>query len=266
MVERQSVTVVLLAGDRGPNDPLAVQASVAGKTLVPVAGRAMLTRVLDTLAAWPGLARVVLLAPDAAAYRRAVENSALESARLTWQSPCSSLSESVAAGLEQAGPERPVLLLTADHPLLDCRWLDRLLTEPSAADLRIGLADWDQVMARFPGSRRTRYRFSDRSICGTNLFVFQRLAADRLLATWRRIETERKKPWKIVGLLGWGNLARYLAGRLSLNDAFAALSQSLDVVVEPILVDDPLAAVDVDSPADLELVSEIIQQRGQTCG
>ncbi len=260
-----SLTVVLLAGDRGPDDPLAVHASVIGKTLVPVGGRAMLTCVLDTLAAWQRLARVVLVAPDQPDYRQAVEQSALDSNRLAWQAPRSSLCGSVAAGLECAGPTRPVLLLTADHPLIDIAWLEALLAERSSADLRIGLADWTRVMARFPGSRRTRYRFSDRSICGTNLFVFQRPEADRLLDTWRRIESERKKPWKIVALLGWSNLARYLAGRLSLTDAFAALSRSLEVKVEPVLIDDPLAAVDVDSLEDLRLVTGVIRQRGEPC-
>ncbi|MGY6629829.1 MAG: nucleotidyltransferase family protein [Wenzhouxiangella sp.] len=266
VTEARTLSVVLLAGDRGPDDPLAVQASVAGKTLVPVAGRAMLTRVLDTLAAWPRLGRVVLVAPDKPDYQQAVAASDLAAERLDWQIPQSSLSASVAAGLACAGPDRPLLLLTADHPLMDSRWLERLLDGDSRADVRIGLADWSGVMARFPGSRRTRYRFSDRSICGTNLFVFQRPAADRLLDTWQRIERERKKPWKIVGLLGWGNLARYLAGRLSLGDAFAALSRSVGVMVEPVLIDDPLAAVDVDSPADLELVNAVLGERGPTCG
>lgn len=265
MADSSRLTVLLLAGDRGPDDPLAVQASVAGKTLVPIAGQAMLTRVLNTLASWPRLGRVVLIAPDQPDYQRAVASSALDSKQLDWQTPKLSLSASVAAGLDCAGPSRPLLVLTADHPLIDTHWLEQLLTNDDEADLRIGLADYARVMARFPGSRRTRYRFSDRSICGTNLFVFQRPAADRLLETWRRIEHERKKPWKIIGLLGWVNLARYLAGRLSVDDAFRALSRSLGVVVEPVLVNDPLAAVDVDSLADLDLVNEVIRLKGEKC-
>jgi hypothetical protein len=66
-------------------------------------------------------------------------------------------------------------------------------------------------------------------------------------------------------LLGWANLARFLAGRLALDPAFEALSRSVGVRVRPVLLDDPLAAVDVDSPADLALVEQVLAERGQSC-
>ena len=261
-----TVNVILLAGDRGPDDPLASHAGVPGKVLVPVAGQAMLTRVLVTLVGWPRLGRVVLLAPAQADYRDAALASGIESDRLIWVPPAQSPSASVQAGLEAAGSDRPVFLLTADHPLLDSAWLDGLLSAGDTADLLVGLADWTTVMARFPRGRRTRYRFRDRSICGTNLFLFRTPEADRMLEVWKQVEASRKKPWKVVALLGWGNLARYLSGRLRVGEAFAALSARLGFVVSPTIVDDPLAAVDVDSVADLELVSEVLEARGRVCG
>jgi len=40
---------IVLAGDRGPDDPVARAAGVSCKALVPVAGRTMILRVLDAL-------------------------------------------------------------------------------------------------------------------------------------------------------------------------------------------------------------------------
>jgi CTP:molybdopterin cytidylyltransferase MocA len=265
MTPRRAVDVIVLAGDRGPNDPLVLAAEVAGKALVPVCGEAMIARVLRTLFGWSRLGRVILVAPALPAYRKALAGLGIEPERLIWLEPAGSLSQSVAKALKAAGQERPLLMATADHPLLDTRWLETLVDAPSQADLQIGLADWEAVMARFPDSRRTRYRFSDASVCGTTLFLFRDRRADAVLETWRRVEQERKRPWRIVSLLGWANLARFLAGRLGLEQAFRALSHSLGVQVRPVLLDDPLAAVDVDTPADLALVEQVLAKRGSGC-
>lgn len=260
--DHEAVDIVLLAGDRGPDDPLAHRAGVRGKALVPVAGISMLQRVLMVLQDWPRLGRVILVAPAHQDYRAAAEAAAILP-RLIWVEPQATLNGSVRAGIQAStGPLR--LVLTADHALLSQVWLDQLLEAARGdpeTEVFVGLADWTDVMARFPGSRRTRYRFSDRMVCGTNLFVMRKEGAMRLLDLWRQVERERKRPWRIVALLGWRNLGVYLAGRLSLAAAFAALSERLQARVRPLLLDDPLTAVDVDSLADHALVEAVLAER-----
>ncbi|MEN1729305.1 MAG: nucleotidyltransferase family protein [Pseudomonadota bacterium] len=259
------MNVIVLAGDRGPDDPLARQAGVTGKTLVPVAGLAMLTRVLQTLGAWQRLDRAVVVAPDKPEYLSAISAAGIGAATLL--APEASPSQSVAAALKKLGPQRPVTLVTADHPLLRIEWLEQLdAAAEDQDDLRVGLVDHAGVRSRFPDSRRTRYRFSDRELGGTNLFQFRTVNADRILTLWRQVESERKRPWKIVSLLGAANLLRYAAGRLHSKQAFAALSQRLGVRVGYRLIDDPLSAVDVDTPADLALVEALFKSDQVACG
>ncbi len=259
------IDVVLLAGDRRPSDPLAIAAGVRGKALVPAAGRSLLSRVIEVVSSWPRLGRLVLVAAEHDEYRAAVTAGSSNEVDLTWQPPQASLSDSVRLGLRAAGSV-PRLVLTADHALLDPSWLDALLLAaeraPRATAL-VGVTDWDAVMARFPGSRRTRYRFRDRSICGTNLFAVRPAGLDRLLDTWQGVEQQRKRPWRIIHLLGWRTLAAYLAGRLSLDQAFAALSHRLGIEIVPVLLEDPLTAVDVDTAADLALVESVLRERDQ---
>ena len=258
------IDVVLLAGDRGPDDPLARSAGVIGKALVPVAGKSMLERVLRVLMRWPSLGRIILVAPGHTDYAGIVERlEAGAAGKIVCIEPAASISASVRSGIAASqGDWR--LVLTADHVLLDTAWLDMLLEQTQAdevTEILVGLADWHRVMARFPGSRRTRYRFRDHAICGTNLFAMRAAGAGRLLDVWREVEQQRKKPWRIVSLLGWQTLGGYLAGRLRLETAFAALSKRLSVEIRPMLLDDPLAAVDVDSPADHALVEQILLER-----
>ncbi|MGY6554490.1 MAG: NTP transferase domain-containing protein [Wenzhouxiangella sp.] len=263
------IDVILLAGDRGPDDPLARRAGVIGKALVPVAGRPLLETVLRVLLSWPKLGRIILVAPAHADYAAIVARVAAHRAdALVCIEPAASISASVQAGIAASqGDWR--LVLTADHALLDTAWLDALLAQTQAeedTEILVGLADWHRVMARFPGSRRTRYRFRDYAICGTNLFAMREPGASRLLKVWREVEQQRKKPWRIISLLGWHNLAAYLAGRLRLDDAFAALSRRLAIPIRPLLLDDPLTAVDVDSLADHALVEQVLLERERaTC-
>ncbi|MCC5863737.1 MAG: nucleotidyltransferase family protein [Wenzhouxiangella sp.] len=257
--------VILLAGDRGPDDPLAQAAGVAGKTLVPIAGTAMLTRVLRALARWPQLGRVFVLAPDSPAYHAAIAAAGIDQHQCLHLAPEASPSQSVGKALVAAGEARPLLITTADHVLLDPVWLDSLLAAASQAELLVGLVDYDRVMQRFPNSRRTRYRFSDVSVCGSNLFLLSSAAADRVVQRWREVEKERKRPWKIISMLGWVNLGLYLAGRLSLRSAFKALSAGMGVKIGAVIIDDPLAAVDVDTAADLALVEQALAAGNDRC-
>ncbi len=257
------MNIIVLAGDRGPDDPIARQAGVAGKTLAPIAGVPMLTRVLATLSGWSGTGRIVVVAPRQAAFDAAIEGAAC-ARPLTAIAPAPSPSASVAAALAEFASDRPVSLVTADHPLLAPDWLDTLCAN-GEEDLRVGLVDHARVRARFPESRRTRYRFQDRELGGTNLFQFRTPAADAVLAFWRRVEQERKKPWRVVSLLGAGNLLRFAAGRLSAAQAFDALSRRVGLRIDYRLIDDPLSAVDVDSLADLALVESILRERESAC-
>ena len=79
---------------------------------------------------------------------------------------------------------------------------------------------------------------------------------------WRGLERNRKRPWKMVSRLGWGTLLRYLAGRLTLDRAAEALSVALGLRLALVVVDDPEAAVDVDSLDDLRLVERVLRERG----
>ncbi len=254
-----ATSVIVLAADRGPDDPLAVRAGVSGKVLVEIAGEAMLTRVMKAVADFAADGRVVVVCRDDPAYAEAA-NVGREFQRIE---PAPGPAASAVAAMDRIDPSEPVLLVTGDHPLLQPAWLEQFVTRAAAsgADAVVGLVDHAAIVARFPGNRRTRYRFSDVSVCGTNLFYFAALPGRKVAEQWQVLEAQRKKPWKIVGRLGPWNLLRYLAGRLSLAAAMDALSHRTGLRLACVMLDAPEAAIDVDSQADLELVSAILKRR-----
>jgi CTP:molybdopterin cytidylyltransferase MocA len=257
--------VIVLAGARSDAgaDPVAASRGGTLKALIPVAGRAMVTRVLDAVARAEDVGRVVLVAPRSPAFDAAVAASALPNECVTWVAPVASPSGSVAAAFADAGDADEVLVVTADHPLLDPAWLAALRAgaRERGADLAVALVPWTTVQARFPRGRRTAYRFGDGAVCGTNLFVFRGPRARAITNLWQRVEADRKRPWRIVRLLGVVNLVRFVSGRLRLHDALTALSERTGFRIHAVLLNAPESAVDVDTIADLECVEAVLQGR-----
>jgi len=248
---------IVLAGRRPGEDPFADSRGAQHRALIDVAGEPMLERVLATLRAHPRIGsirisidRTELIAPPDATVLQAAD----------------SVSQSVLDALDSrphATRSRPVLLTTADHALLDAEILDYFLeaADASAADLAVGLVRESVLRAAFPDSKRTYLPFRDGRVSGANLFALRRPEGRRAIEFWRRVESLRKQPLKMVGAFGPVTLALFALRLLSLEAGFARASRKLETCARPIVLPFAHAAVDVDKPADLELVERILAER-----
>ena len=241
---------LILAGSRpGAPDPVAAYAGVPHKALIVLDGETLLTRVARAL--WKAGAEPAVSADDPAVMA--------EAARLGLEviPPESGPSGSVAAALEALGA--PLIVTTADHALLEAAWVERFVADvPADADMAVLLARRDVVEAAAPGARRTYLRFADGDWSGCNLFLLRTPRAAAAIGLWAEVEADRKRPWRIVRRLGPGLLARYLLGRLTLVDALRYLGARAGVEAAAVASPFGLAAVDVDKPADLDLVRRIV--------
>ena len=71
-----------------------------------------------------------------------------------------------------------------------------------------------------------------------------------MASIWREVETQRKTPRKVLSLLGLTSVLRYRFGWLSLDSALRSVSKRLGIHVAAVILQQPEAAVDVDSVAD----------------
>ncbi len=256
---------MVLAGDRGPDDPVARHTGVACKALVPLAGQPMLLRVLDALAASTAVSGVTLVGPSQTQIGACPTLATrIASGEAAWLPPAPSPSQSALAGLASVPTGTPVLLTTADHALLQAAWVDAFCAAAQATgkDAVVGLARHSAVQAAFPQSRRTALRFRDGACCGCNLFAFLSPAGRRAPEFWRHIEQQRKKPHRLAAALGPGTLLAYLCGWLTLEAGLGRLSRRVGAQLGAVLLDDPRAAVDVDSVADFEMVERLLSGAG----
>jgi len=257
-------TAIVLAGDRTDADPVARAAGTPCKALAPVAGRPMVLRVLDALTQSQAVGRIVLCGPaETIVQRTEALQQRLADGRTRWMPPRATPSTSALAALGTVLPEDPVLLTTADHALLRPEMIDQFCRESVSAgcDVTAALADYDRVMERFPGMRRTRTRFQDGPVCGCNLFAFLTPAGRQAADFWRQVEHERKHPVRMINRLGWSTVVCYLLGRLRLADALGRISDRMGMRVGSVLLPFPEAAVDVDTPDDWRFADAIAAGR-----
>jgi GTP:adenosylcobinamide-phosphate guanylyltransferase len=250
---------LVLAAGRGPDDPMAKAYGVTHKCLVEVAGKPMLARVVETLLSSPEIARIAISIEDAAIAREALGGLA---GKVTIIPSRSSAPASVRAMLES---HAPLFVTTADHPLLTSGMIAHFLAHArrADADLAIGLATAETILAAYPEARRTFLPLGRSRVSGCNLFAFNTSRALAALDFWQNLEALRKRPLKLIAAFGPAAIAHFVFGGCNLDSAFRAASRRLGLTAKPVLMPFAEAAIDVDKPADKELAETILGSRHQ---
>ena len=184
---------LILAGSRHTGDPVAIAGGVRRKAFVPIAGRTMLEHVVDALIMSDRVGQILISCEADIDLVREVPGLA----PLLAEGP----SASALRVYETLEGGEGLFLTTADHPLLTGEivreFLDRFAA--SGADVGVGLAPLDLVMAAYPRNRRTALRFRDGAFSGCNLFAFRGGERGKAaIALWRRIEADRKRPLRMA--------------------------------------------------------------------
>lgn len=241
---------LILAGSRpGAPDPVAAYAGAPHKALIALDGRSLLSRVASALRD-AGAARIAVISSHPAV-RAEAQRLGVE---VLDEAAGPSLSVQSAAG--HLGT--PLLVTTADHALLDGEWVSRFIADtPAQADVAALVAARATVEAAAPGTQRTWLRLADGDWSGCNLFYLANPRAMAIVDLWRRVEAQRKRPWRQAMILGPSMLLAFLMRRLSLKAAAQRLGALAGVNAAIVETPFGLASVDVDKPADLDLVRQL---------
>ncbi|MFQ5784853.1 MAG: nucleotidyltransferase family protein [Alphaproteobacteria bacterium] len=266
---RPRFTALVLAGSRGPEDPVASSRGLAHKCLVEAGGVAMLQRVVEALRASDCIGRIGVALGDVTVLAELPGIAALvEDGDVVPLSCTESPAATVVQAIDRLDDPFPLLVTTADHPLLTPEMVDYFCTEAVAGggDVAVALAPASAVLDRYPGALRTFLGFRDERYSGCNLFALMRPQAARAATYWRRFESQRKRPWRLAKLFGVMSLALYLCRLLTLEAAMRRVSRQFGLAVKAVVMPFAEAAIDVDKPADLALVNDILRARDTAHG
>jgi len=250
----------VLAGERPGGSDFSRELQLPASVLVDVAGKTSVARVIETLESSQSVKGGLLCGPSEDIYlanpefRRVLENSAFH-----WLAPETGPSASALAAIKQLD-HFPALVTAADHALLTAEMVDDFCSRARQleVDVVVGLVPYALVQSAFPESKRTVSRFSNGRYCGSNLFAILTPKGAAAPAFWSQLEAERKRPWRMASKIGAGTLMRYLLGRLSLENAMNSLSEIMGCTVGSVIIENPRAAVDVDSVDDLRLAEKLL--------
>lgn len=257
------MNALILAGSRGPDDPMARAAGVSHKALAPVAGVPMLLRVAEALRDTGRFQRLYVCIEDPSLIFRVPGLEAMHRARqLETIAAAESPAASVQAALKRIDLGQPLLITTGDHPLLTPAILQRFLDlAPADCDLAVALAPSDVVSAAYPGAIRTFYKLGGKRYSGCNLFLARGAKVGAIAAYWRKLEAFRKQPLKLIWNVGPLAFLKTMLGAMTPESAFAHLSRKAGGVIKHVELPVAEAAIDVDKPADLELAEKILAAR-----
>ena len=250
-------TAIVLAGSRPGSDPLAEAHGSDLKALIPVAGKPMVRRPVEALLGSECVGRVHVLAqqPERIAAMLPTDRrvSAGQSGR--------TIAATIEAFCADPSVEWPLLVTTADHALLTIDMVEDFCSRGGDADVAIGLVERKTLLARLPQSQRTWIKFRGGAYSGANLFLLGNPKVLPALELWRSVEQDRKKAWRLLTLLGpIGFLGAALRLR-SLQQTLDGIGRKLGLTIRAVELADPLAAVDVDKPADHALAEAILEGR-----
>jgi hypothetical protein len=159
----------------------------------------------------------------------------------------------------------PILVTTADHPLLTPAMVDYFCREAVArdSDIVVALAPASVILRAHPETRRTFLAFRDGRYSGCNLFALMTPAALGAVDLWSGVERYRKRPWRLWRALGSVAFLLAVTRIFTLEQAVARLGARLGVRAAAVAMPFAEAAIDVDRPEDLELVERILAERSE---
>jgi GTP:adenosylcobinamide-phosphate guanylyltransferase len=255
--ESRSWTAIVLAGQRPGIDPLASHFGLDLKALVPVAGEAMVTHVVRTLHQCAEVVQIVVLAQNVDALRDAVTMGG----GATLLSSGGGISTSILRIAGEADAPWPVLITTADHPLLTPQMITQFLGDVGNADLAVGMVERQTMLAHYPDARRTWLKFADGAWSGANVFALTGDRARAALDLWASAERDRKSPARLFLHFGPMLALRALTRTIGLSNALARAGQRLGLTARLVPMTDPVAAIDVDKPSDHAQAEAILAER-----
>lgn len=250
--------IVLAAQREGRLDPLAAEAGVSHKCLVPIGGRPLLAHVLGALSRVGRVAEVtIVVEPGAEARLKQVAVASGVMARFA--QAADNIADSVYAGA--AGAAGPVVITTADNVLLTPFAVDQVIDRLAAGDDAVlALTRKEDVLSAHPEGQRRFYRFRDGQFSNCNLYGLSQ-AGLRLSETFRSGGQFAKNPMRIAQAFGFLNLILLRYGLVSLERAMLRLSRRFRVRASAVVLADGSHAIDVDNARTYSIAAQLLERR-----
>lgn len=256
---KETFTIVILAAQRdGKLDPLAAQAGVSHKCLVPIGGRPLLAHVLAAFQGLNGIGSVrIAVEPGAEAALRPI--AAASGLPIVFTAAQATIPDSVYAAA--AGGDGPIVVTTADNVLLTPAAVRQVAARLTAGDdTVVAVARKEAVLAAHPEGQRRFYRFRDGEFSNCNLYGFSPRGL-ALAESFREGGQFAKNPIRVARAFGYLNLIILRFGLVTLDGAMQRLSRRFGLRVKAVVLEDGAHAIDVDNQRTYSIAAQLLDRR-----
>lgn len=247
-------SAVVLAGSR--NDGAMAEASTEQwEALIDLAGKPMVSYVMDALRNSKGVQETVLVGPKDLA-----PEAQRAGARLIASGD--GLIENLIRGAKSVGGHK-VLVVTSDIPLINGQIVDDFLEKCSEREgnFHYSVIPRPAIETRFPNAKRTYVRLREGQLTGGNMVVLDTHILEEFRSVADLLAANRKKPIALARLLGWGFVLRLLIGGLDIPSLEKRVSVIFGLRAHAVVCWDPEIGMDIDKPSDLDLVRKALESK-----
>ncbi len=261
-VDHAVVAVVTAGWSPKEDDPLAEYTAGGPKALIPLAGKPMITHVIDALAGSRHVRHIVIVALDPVAR---IEFATPVDYVPDAGSSMANMRSGIASALAKYPDMEAVLICSSDVPTITPHVIDSFIEQCFETDHEVyySLVERCTMEARFPAAQRTYITLRDGQFAGGDLGMVRAGASFTEPRIWEDLSSLRKNVLRQARLFGVGFFLKLLTRRLSIADAERRALQALGIRGRGVRVEHAEAAMDVDKPAQLEIVRAELEARAR---
>lgn len=251
--------IIMAGGAVSENDPLYSYTKGRPKSLLRINKLTMLEYVYRAIAASRYTERIYIAGLDA---------SDIEGLEIPSETPVipdhGGIVTNVSVSMKRLIEENPdaytVLLSGADIPLVTPKIIDAYIDDcrPFDCIAYYNLVTREIMEARFPHSERTFVKLRGHAVAGGDMTLVQSRILDTNEQLWEALVSGRKHAWKLAQLVGTRTLLKLLFRRMSIGDIEVLASRILDAPVRILNSPYPELAMDVDKPAQVDLLRSML--------
>jgi len=256
-----SVVGVVTAGwNPGKEDPLAEYTHGGPKALVPIAGKPMITYVVNALAGSRYIRHIVIVALDPS-------SEVQFPVPVEYVPDAGDLLSNAEAGLQYALDHYPdldaMLLSGSDVPMITPAIVDAFVEEclRTDHDLYYSIIERSVMETRFPESRRSYVHLREGDFAGGDIILIRPGLIVSRRDLWQDLAGARKNALRQARLLGLWTLFKLATRRLSLAEAERRACRALNVRGRAIPFPYAEVGMDVDKPFQLEIARAELEAR-----
>ncbi len=247
---------VVLAGG-GKSEPLTEQEKVTNKAFIMIEGRPLLAYILEALGGAPSINRTAVVGPE-----QELRELKGKGYQFDLVPERGSMLDNLAAGFESVDRDSLCLVVMGDIPLINASIIEKFLglCEPYDHDLYYPVLDREACISHFPETERTYVRLKEGRVTGGNVGLVN--------PTWylenrSRLEmfiSYRKKPVKMLRILPFTLVFKFIFKTLSVKDLEVNLSRLLGLKAKAVPCSLVELGLDVDKPSDLAVVKKALEK------